>query len=153
MARRTTPAVSYLLALGFAALSCASSGCRSDPYKLGKRAPVRGRITVDGAPLRTGIVTFHPDVSRGNTSPHQPSANIDKDGNYALFTVGEAQAPLGWYKVVVLAYERDDDVKGKRPDEPKRLVAAAYEDMKTTPLSREVIEGAPPGTYDLQLSP
>jgi hypothetical protein len=128
-------------------------GCRGDPYGLGRRAPVRGRIMVDDGPLRTGIVTFHPDASKGNKTPHQPSANIDRDGSYDLFTVGEAQVPLGWYKVVVLAYERDDDVKGKRPDVPRRLVNAKYEDVKTTPLVIEVVESPAASAYDLKLSP
>jgi hypothetical protein len=54
----------------------ALAGCDSDPYRLGKTAPVKGRVFVGDVPLHHGIVTFQPDASRGNRSPHQPSASI-----------------------------------------------------------------------------
>lgn len=142
----------WLLSGALGVVIAVAAGCRSDPYNLGPRAPVRGKITVDGKPLRTGIITFLPDNARGNQTPHQPSANIDSNGNYELFTVGEAQAPLGWYRIVVLAYERDDDVKGKRPDVPARLIKADYEDPGATPLALEVTPDRPAGGYDLHLS-
>jgi len=136
-----------------------AAGCAErDPFNLGKAAPVRGHVTVGGAPLHTGIITFIPDASRGNMSPHQPSANVGKDGTYALFTVGKTAAPLAWYKIVVQAYETDADLRkrAKSPGEEglyaKSIVNAKYESPKKTPLSVEVVEGAADGAYDLKLS-
>jgi hypothetical protein len=151
MSHRASPLILRLFfTLSLSAMALALTGCRGDPYNLGPRAPVRGQVLVGDKPLPNGIVTFIPDTARNNKSPHQPSANIN-DGKYELFTVGEAQAPLGWYKVVVMAYEQDD--KGRRPLVPKRLIPAKYEDAKTTPLAVEVVENAPAKAYDLTLSP
>jgi hypothetical protein len=134
------------------------TGCDSDPYRLGKTAPVRGRVMIGDVPLHHGIVTFQPDASRGNNSPHQPSAAIDANGYYDLFTVGKSAAPLGFYKITVAAYETDADI-AKRAASPgeagrkvQRLIDSKYENPATTPLVIEVIENAPPGTYDLKLT-
>jgi hypothetical protein len=146
---RHTLALLFLLAL---------AGCDSDPYRLGKTAPVRGRATVGDVPLHHGIVTFQPDATRGNASPHQPSASIDENGYYDLFTVGKSAAPLGHYKVIVMAYETDADIakRAKSPGETgrkaQRLVDRKYESPNTTPLVIEVVENAPPGAYDLKLT-
>jgi hypothetical protein len=135
-----------------------TASCNSDPYGLGKTAPVRGRVLVKDVPLHNGIVTFQPDTTRGNHSPHQPTASISEDGTYALFTVGKGAAPLGWYKVMVSAYETDSDIakRAKSPGEAgrlaKSLIHPMYEDLKTTPLAIEVVENPAPGAYDLQLT-
>ena len=135
-----------------------SAGCSQDPYGLGKTAPVRGRVLVGDVPLHNGIVTFQPDSPKGNHSPHQPSAAITESGTYELFTVGKGAAPLGWYKVMVSAYELDSDIakRAKSPGEAgrlaKSLIHPKYEDLKTTPLSIEVVENPAPGAYDLKLT-
>jgi hypothetical protein len=115
-------------------------------------------VTVGDAPLHHGIVTFQPDASRGNNSPHQPSASIDENGYYDLFTVGKSAAPLGFYKITVMAYETDADLakRAKSPGEAgrkvERLAHRKYESPATTPLVIEVVESAPAGTYDLKLT-
>lgn len=147
-----------LLPLLLCWLAWLTTGCNSDPYGLGKTAPVRGRVLVGDVPLHNGIVTFQPDASKGNNSPHQPSASISENGTYDLFTVGTGAAPLGWYKVMVSAYETDSDIakRAKSPGEAgrfaKSLIHAKYEDLKTTPLSLEVVEHPAPGAYDLRLT-
>ena len=151
-----SPSKNLLLLLGAAA--CAISGCGGDPFGLGKTAPVSGIIMIGDVPLHTGIVTFLPDAARGNKTPHQPSANIDESGKYALFTVGKAAAPLGWYKVQIMAFETDKDLE-KRAKSPgqtgrptKSLIDPKYEDPKTTPLAIEVVENPVPQAYDFKLS-
>jgi hypothetical protein len=67
--------------------------------------PVSGRVTVDGNPLQSGIVTFYPNQSRGNTYLRSTAGEI-KDGRYELLTYdkkGGARkgVPPGWYRVVV----------------------------------------------------
>jgi hypothetical protein len=134
-------------------------GCTRDPYGLGKTAPVRGIVRLGDVPLHNGIITFHPNASKGNTSPHQPSAPIGADGTYELFTVGKGEAPLGWYTVTISAYETDSD-RAKRAKSPgeaglqiKSLVNKKYEEPGTTPLAVEVVEDASPGTYDFKVTP
>jgi hypothetical protein len=136
-----------------------SIGCNDrDPYRLGKTAPVKGRVLLGDTPLHTGTVTFQPDAARGNTSPHQPTANIDANGHYELFTVGKTAAPLGWYLVVVTAYESDAEMakRARSPGEAghlaKSLIDLKYERVDTTTLAVEVVENPAPGSYDLKLS-
>ena len=112
---------------------------------------------VGDVPLQTGIVTFQPDTARGNTTPHQPTANIDRNGNYELFTVGKVGAPLGWYKVLVTAIESEEEL-AKQPSSPKQkrrpksVIDLKYRDLKTTDLVIEVVESPAPGAYDLKLT-
>ena len=132
-------------------------GCAGDPYGLGKTAVVRGRVTVGDVPLQTGIVTFQPDTARGNTTPHQPTANIDRNGHYELFTVGKVGAPLGSYKVLVTAIESDEDLAKQAPSPgrsrmPKSVINLKYRTPKTTDLVIEVVESPAPGAYDLKLT-
>jgi hypothetical protein len=55
-------------------------------------------------------------------------------------------APLGWYKVVVIALDN------ARPGvNLKSFIDKKYGDEKTTPLSVEVVENPEPGRYDLDL--
>src|SRR5262245_40091564 len=79
------------------------AGCGGDSDKL---APVVGKVTVDGKPLKSGTVSFRPDASKGNSSQHQPNGEIDAEGNYEMLVPpAKKGAPPGWYKVVVMAYD------------------------------------------------
>jgi hypothetical protein len=112
-----------------------------------KLTRVAGKVTVDGQPLKAGSVCFRPDASHGNTSPHQPSGPIDAEGNYELSVPPERKgAPLGWYKVVVIAYDNP------RPGNLKSLIPTKYGEEKSTPLKVEVIEKPEPSRYDLKLT-
>ena len=55
-------------------------------------------------------------------------------------------APPGWYKVVVTAYDNP------RPGNLKPLISMKYQDAKTTPLEKEVVENPEPGRYDFNLT-
>jgi hypothetical protein len=130
-------------------------GC-SDTSGVGKTFPVRGKVTLNDQPLAAGtaVVLFKPDASKGNSSPWEPTANVDKEGNYSLTTNGKAGAPLGWYKVIVTATESGvaapNDPKRGHPH-PRSLVPAKYGQAKTTDLLIEVVENPGPGAYDLML--
>jgi hypothetical protein len=124
------------------------TGCGGDAVKL---VPVVGRITVDGTPLTTGSVSFRPDKAKGNASPHEPAGDIDAQGNYKLYTALKADtpkagAPPGWYKVAVISAE-----PGVYPPR-KFFIDPKYGNIRTSPLSVEVTEGAAPGAYDFKLS-
>jgi hypothetical protein len=121
----------------------AATGCstKSGP----KVAPVAGKVTVNGQPLTTGSISFRPDGAQG--AGHIPSGPIDGQGNYVLFMPQEQKgAPVGRYKVVVMAYDNP------RPGHLKPLIDTKYMDENTTPLKVEVIENPEPGRYDLALT-
>ena len=135
----------YWVALLTGGTVLAASGCSNGSDE--KLAPVSGKVTVDGKPLTTGSVSFRPDASQGNMSQHQPNSAIDTEGNFELFVPPARKgAPLGWYKVVVTAY--DDPWPGKPL---KSFIDMRYSDEKTTPLTIEVVEKPEPGCYDLKL--
>ncbi len=112
-----------------------------------KYHPVKGKILVDQKPLTTGSIALHPDPAKGNTSTAIPSASISSDGTYEVFTNGKPGAPLGWYKVTVVAEETPDSA---HPEQVKSQVATFCGDPATTPLALEVVAEPRAGAYDLQ---
>jgi hypothetical protein len=124
-----------------------ASGCGGS-----KLIPVEGKVTVANQPLKTGNVTYHPDVAGGNKGsyPSLPMGTIDETGKYTLSTGGKPGAPPGKYKVTVVATVPLD---AKNPySMPKHLIDKAHADAGTTTLSKEVKEGAPADQYDLALA-
>jgi hypothetical protein len=122
------------------------SGCKAGGDE--NIAPVTGKVTVDGQPLTTGSVSFRPDASQGNTSQHQPNGAIDGQGNFELWLPPSKKgAPLGWYKVVITAY--DDPQPGKPL---KSFIDMKYSDEKTTTLTVEVVAKSEAGRYDFKLN-
>ena len=121
-------------------------GCGQTPTET--LLPVKGRVTVDNAPVNQGNVTFYPDRSKGKGTLHQPMGILDAAGDYELFVPGGKKgAPPGWYKVVV--YAVDDPQPGK-PN--KYLVNKSYTDVDTTTLRIEVSANPEPGRYDFKLT-
>lgn len=112
---------------------------------------VTGKVLLGNQPLTTGTVIFHPDASKGNTSKHEPRAQIDKQGNYRLTTAGKEGAPRGWYKVSVTALKDPD--KANPYAEPHWLIDRKYGDAEKAGLPIEVVEKPQPGAYDLTLKP
>jgi len=126
-----------------AVLGCGASGGA-------KLAPVAGKVTVDGAPLTSGGVTFHPDSAKGNHTPHIPLGTLDAQGNYKLMSATSEGAPLGWYKVTVSAQAPIDPQNPYAP--PKHLINPKYGDASTSGLHIEVVERPAAGAYDFSLS-
>ena len=107
-------------------------------------------VATCGKPL-TGVpqggVSFRPDASQGNKSPHHPNGAIDTEGQYELFVPpAKKGAPPGWYKVVVTVTEPGT---GDSFDTP--LIKRDYQSDKTTPLMFEVVPSPAAGAYDLNL--
>jgi hypothetical protein len=119
--------------------------------------PVRGKITVAGAPLKakSTVILFKPDAAKGNTSPFEPAGTVNAAGRYVVSTQGKKGAPLGWYKVVVTATgpprPTKEDVRRHHPM-PVSLVAAKYGQVQTTDLAVEVVAHPAEGAYDLKLT-
>jgi hypothetical protein len=126
------------------------AGCASDAG-VGSTVPVVGRVTFKGRPLTAGQVVFHPDVKKGNSLPHEPRGGIDEAGNYELAINGTKGAPLGWYRVSVIATEPFDPAKPYVI--PKTLVPLKYSDPKMSGFALQVVENPATGAYDLKLSP
>ncbi len=111
------------LAAGFGAMS-AVGGC-------GSKAPapanttVRGKLTLNGAPLAGAWVVFAPDPARGHRGA-PTRAETAHDGTFAL----SALAP-GWYRVALAAPPGVADLPAKlaRPDQSgiEREVRANHE--------------------------
>ena len=135
------------IAIGLALLG-AIVGC--DSSGVGRLVPVQGKVTYEGQPLTTGSLSFKPDAEKGNTSKFEPAANIEADGSYRLFTAEREGAPLGWYKVAVVAQAPADE---KNPYAAmKSLIPARYAEVGSSVLEVEVVETPPPGAYDLKLT-
>jgi hypothetical protein len=137
----------------FAAMLAVGCG-RSD---VGQTFPVRGLITLDGAPFtaRSTTILLKPDVSRGNRSTFEPVGIVDDAGQYQITTQGNRGAPPGWYKVIVTAYgeppEHPRNPKGGRPVVTS-LLPAIYGRAESTPLAIEVVADPASDAYDLKLS-
>src|SRR5438046_2540522 len=122
--------------LGVCGLACAALvGCGAGGEQL---APVTGQVTVDGAPLTTGSVTYHPDAEKGNNTPHIPIGTLDPDGRYKLVSATKAGAPPGWYKVTVTAQGPIDAKNPYAP--PKHLINPKFSDASTSGLEIEVVD-------------
>src|SRR5262249_21050575 len=111
---------------------------------------VAGKVTVDGKPLGTGAVTFHPDAAKGNTTPHIPVGVLDAEGNYKLVSGTREGAPPGWYKVTVSAQEPADEKNPYAP--PKSIINRKFGDVQTSGLAAQVVENPAPGAYDFKVT-
>ena len=135
--------------LAAAAVSLVSAiGCsRSSSDTL---VPVAGTVTVNGNPLTTGSVTFHPDSDSGNMTQHIPTGTIDSQGNYRLSTATKAGAPPGSYQVTVTAQGPIDPKNPYAP--PTHLIDRKYADPATSGLTMQVSASPAPGAYDIKLA-
>jgi hypothetical protein len=117
---------------------------------VGATLAVEGKITVDRVALsmrpgHVGKIWFYPDPNRGNRCPQVGVGNIDEQGTYRLFTRDAKGAAPGWYKIMIVAMDRDSS-KEARP-----LVPWKYTTTETSGLALEVVEQPGPGAYDLHL--
>ena len=137
-----------LFDIAWPALALVIAGCSG--AKTEKLSPVAGKVTVDGAPLTTGGVTFHPDAAKGNQTPHIPVGTIDAQGNYKLISATKEGAPPGWYKVTVSAQEPIDPKNPYAP--PKHLINPKFNDANTSAIEIEVVASPAAGAYDIKLA-
>jgi hypothetical protein len=128
-----------LIALIAAAAFSALPGCSGGP-ELPPRATVRGRVTLDGKALSTGMVTFVPDKSRGTSGP-PAVGGIDSTGHYELSTDRQSEgdgAVVGFHQVRVLCNEpAKDAMQSMTPS----LIPVRYNNEATSGLRFEVKAG------------
>jgi hypothetical protein len=113
-----------LFALGLIAIFLA--GC-------GGAGTVTGEVTLDGTPLKEGLITFHP-ADPGPTAYGQVKA-----GEFNLSTGQKASVPPGKYKVTVSASTIPE--MGTK-QEAKLLTPAKYAKPDTSGLEAEVKSGS-----------
>lgn len=109
---------------------------------------VSGSVTLDGAPLPIGTVTFAP-VGEG-TIAH---GRIDEGGDYALRTGREEGLKAGDYRVTVVAREKpasDYGPNGGPPPPGRQLTPDWYRSADSSGLEFSVERGG--NTIDLALT-
>lgn len=72
------------------------AGCDRPPTLI----KVRGQVTLNGQPLRSGTVVFAPDEERGVHGPLS-YAVLDEKGGFELTTDNGPGAVAGWHRVTV----------------------------------------------------
>jgi hypothetical protein len=120
-------------------LCAALAGC-SD------RGSVSGKVTLNGKPLETGTVSFHPAMPG-------PLAygTIDAGGGYELRTGSQPGVAPGEYVVTVSAIELVPPAPGSRDDPlPKPLAPERYGSPKDSPLRCTVARGS--NRFDIELT-
>jgi hypothetical protein len=137
------------MAYSLCGLILATAGC-GDSSGIGKTVPVNGKVTVDGQPVKAGTVSFRPDKSKGNASKHEPSGEIDAQGNFKLATGKKDGAPPGWYRVAIMAGEPVE--VGNLSGQAKWYANPKYATADTSGLAVEVVENPAAGAYDFKLS-
>ena len=133
-----------VLTLLLALLVIVPLGCDSADT-LPPMAPVKGKATIDGAPLTAGQVALHPEAADPSVKVPLSAGTIDGNGNYEIFTGGKAGAPLGKYKVVVTP-----SMVPMQGGTPPVQVNQKFRVPTDSPLSIEVVETPKEGQYDLQ---
>jgi hypothetical protein len=120
-----------------------------------KRIPTTGTVTLDGQPLKEGVLQFIPDASKGNTMRVSCSGPIS-NGQWNLVTSGMERAdtgtgaPVGWFKVIYTLPNEGSKAPGATGTEAPK-VAAKYRREDTTPLSIELTDPPPPEGYKIEL--
>jgi hypothetical protein len=120
-------------------------GCGQAPIKF---VPVRGKVLVEGQSVNSGTVSFRPDADRGNQSMEQPAGMPQADGSFELATPNRKGAPLGWYRVLIMA---DNFLAVDHPEGFKPLVNDRYLYFNQTDILVEVKEESE--YYVLRLNP
>ena len=113
-----------------------------------KVVPVSGKATLDGEPLRRGVVSFNPDPAKGNNLRVACTGRMNGDGQYEMYTDDGSSVkkgvPVGWYKVTILTLTPGND----KPIP----VHNRYTDFNKTDLVIEVVADPPLGAYDLKFT-
>jgi hypothetical protein len=128
----------------------AAAGCGGQTREF---AEVKGKVTLNGAPLSGVVVTFYPD-SEGKDSPPHARGTTDASGHYQLTTQDSRPgAVIGKHRVVVNwpPRERTDDPAKAPPKPPGPPIPLKYTVASDTPLLFEVKAGGAQ-TIDLPLT-
>lgn len=113
------------------AAALTSCGCGAQGPQL---APVKGRVLLDGQPLKTGQVLTQPTAGRG------ANGAIQADGSFQLSSGRVPGALVGTHAVAVVAY--DGPASSSPEASPgKLLLPRRYTSADTSGLTIEVTSG------------
>ncbi|MDZ7616914.1 MAG: hypothetical protein U1E05_07920 [Patescibacteria group bacterium] len=126
----------FLLAL-LSAVVMSSAGCGKRDREL---APLAGKVTWEGEPLRFGAVVFEHEYGQPATAAIQP------DGTFELVTRGEATGTVvGTRRVRIACYEGQNPTRRSGSDGPaelgRSLIPERYTSFETSGLAVEVRPG------------
>jgi hypothetical protein len=117
----------------------ALTGCgRSDFVQL------QGKVTLDGKPLHSGVVTFH-NKSDGPSGYGQ----VQPDGTYSARTGSQPGLRPGKYVATVTAFAAPAPSKAFEEKASASIVPARYSDPETSGFSYTLSDSG--GKYDLEL--
>lgn len=136
-----------------------TAGCGPPDLKL---YPVVGKLSVGDVPVPSGSIQLRADTSQGNKSMEVPVGLIQPDGRLELTTGERKGAPLGWWKLLVVADNFQVFEPPPSPDwplfpegwePPKSLVHARYLGAGTTDISIQVVAIPKADAYVIKLNP
>jgi hypothetical protein len=126
-----------LRAVCAAGLLFLAAGCGAESLEL---APVRGKVSYRGQPLRSGSIVFAPHPVRNGPGP-LARADIQPDGTFQLKSGTTLGAVPGLHRVTVVAVTETPAVPGQRFTRPRSLLPEKYRDPELSGLSYTVEAG------------
>jgi hypothetical protein len=125
---------------------CGGSG---DIKPIANLVSCSGTVTLDGAPLKQGIVSFAPV----NPTAGQPATGAIKDGKFTMATTVSAPGVVaGQYKVSVQSFDQEKAPSTNPSDmvkKPTSLIPEKYLDITKSGLEAEVKKGMTPIKLEL----
>ena len=138
--------VKSIVVCGFALLAATLTGCGA-----GDLATLEGVVTLDGAPVPAGSISFVPTAGGA-----QAYAMSDDSGSYEAYTGREAGLQPGQYKVTVVARQRpkvnQTEAGGPAPA-GQALTPRWYASLDSTPISVDVKPGSNEVNLELTSQP
>ena len=117
-------------------------GCSSPSGNVGL---VEGVVTIDGAPVAGGTVTFYPTSGRGSLG------NTDENGHYELrYTRNENGAVIGEHQVTISTKVEAGGYEDDAVEAQKETIPRKYRDRKKTELTATVESGSNTINFDLK---
>jgi len=126
--------IPYYATISLILLSLLATGCNDGRPK---RVPVSGQVLIDGTPLTTGAVRFHPESGRPSTG------ELDEQGRFSLFTFERGDGcTLGTHRISVSSVESLNSTT-ERWNTPKHYATPSTSEITQTidgPVDDIVIE-------------
>jgi hypothetical protein len=147
-----------LIAAGVLLLGACLVGCSSDP----PLAPVSGKVTMNGKPLKNVRVDFHPDADKG-TRGKGSTGTTNEQGEFTLtYEEGKPGAIVGHHRVILTDLDvfgnvivgrgdyRTEDPKGPKETPMVPRFGKMYSELASTPFKEEVKPGMGPVKFEVK---
>jgi hypothetical protein len=106
--------------------------------------PLTGKLTLDGAPLPTAIITFS-----NTTDGPSGYGSVEPDGDYFAKTGSQAGLMPGDYRISVVAHEPEVVTNRSIEKVPKTITPARYASPETSGLRYTLTSAG--GAFDIAL--